>query len=46
MATPADFQIVFAGVALLGLLSTLPFLWLARDAGSELSGHGRNGDPA
>ncbi|MDB5776074.1 MAG: transporter [Herbaspirillum sp.] len=39
MAETADFQIVFAGIALLGLISTLPFLWLAREAGSELSGH-------
>lgn len=45
IATPADFQIVFTGVALLGLLSTLPFLWLARDAGSELSGHSHDSEP-
>lgn len=42
--TPAHFQLVFFGVAMLAIISTLPFLRLTRDAGSELSGHVLDGD--
>ena len=38
-ASPFVFNIVFAGVALLALISIVPFFRLTRDAGGELSGH-------
>jgi EmrB/QacA subfamily drug resistance transporter len=38
-ASPFVFNIVFAGVALLALISILPLFRLTRDAGGELSGH-------
>jgi len=40
-ASPFVFNIVFAGVASLALLSIVPFFRLTRDAGGELSGHVR-----
>jgi EmrB/QacA subfamily drug resistance transporter len=43
MAAPVDFQIVFFVVAVLGIISTLSFFRLTRDAGSELSGHTPDG---
>jgi hypothetical protein len=43
-ATAVDFQTVFLGVGVLAIISTLPFLRMARDAGSELSGHVRDRD--
>jgi EmrB/QacA subfamily drug resistance transporter len=44
VATAVDFQVVFLGVGALAIISTLPFLRMAWDAGSELSGHVRNRD--
>ncbi|MDB5761024.1 MAG: transporter [Herminiimonas sp.] len=42
-AAPVDFQIVFFEVAVLAMISTLPFLRLERNAGTELSGHRQGG---
>ncbi|MFN7009321.1 MAG: DHA2 family efflux MFS transporter permease subunit [Allorhizobium sp.] len=42
----ADFHLAFAVVAGLSLIAVIPFLGLARDAGSAVSGHGRRNGSA
>ncbi len=41
----ADFHLAFAVVAGLSLLAVLPFLRMPRDAGANVSGHGRAPEP-